>query len=179
MVAAWPTFAFADPAAEAEITSMMRLVTEIRRFRSDQGLRPSQRVAARLAGIEATPLAGHEERIRSLLRLAPAAVGFTASASIEVEGITAELDVAGVIDVAAERRRMEKDLATARAEAEQAERKLANADFTAKAPAAVVDKTRQRLEVARADIARLEQRLAVLARGGDPPEPPDMPRSSP
>ncbi|HYY18072.1 MAG TPA: valine--tRNA ligase, partial [Streptosporangiaceae bacterium] len=65
MVAAWPTFAFADRPAETEISSMMRLVTEIRRFRSDQGLRPSQRVAARLAGIEATPLARHEERIRS------------------------------------------------------------------------------------------------------------------
>jgi valyl-tRNA synthetase len=162
MVAAWPTFAFADRAAEAEISSMMRLVTEIRRFRSDQGLRPSQRVAARLAGIEATPLAGHEERIRSLLRLNQPSGGFTASASVEVEGVTAELDVAGVIDVAAERRRMEKDLAAARAEAEQAERKLANAGFTAKAPAAVVDKTRQRLETARADIARLEQRLASI-----------------
>jgi len=172
MVSAWPAFAFADREAEAEISSMMRLVTEIRRFRSDQGLRPSQRVAARLAGIEATPLAGHEERIRSLLRLGPPADGFTASASIEVEGITAELDVAGVIDVAAERRRMEKDLAAARAEADQAERKLANADFTAKAPPAIVDKTRQRLDTAQADIARLEQRLAVLARGGDPPEPP-------
>jgi valyl-tRNA synthetase len=162
MVAAWPTFAFADRAAEAEISSVMRLVTEIRRFRSDQGLRPSQRVAARLTGIEATPLAGHEERIRSLLRLNPPSDGFTASASLEVEGVTAELDVAGVIDVAAERRRMEKDLAAARAEAEQAERKLANAGFTAKAPAAVVDKTRQRLEVAQADIARLEQRLASI-----------------
>ena len=165
-----------DPAAHS---SLMRLVTEIRRFRSDQGLRPSQRVAARLAGIEATPLAGHEERIRSLLRLNPPSDGFIASASIEVEGITAELDVAGVIDVAAERRRMEKDLTAARAEAEQAERKLANAGFTAKAPAAVVDKTRQRLEAAQADIARLEQRLAVLVRGGDRPEPPDMLRSSP
>jgi valyl-tRNA synthetase len=162
MVAAWPAFAFADREAEAEITSMMRLVTEIRRFRSDQGLRPGQRVAARLAGIEATPLTGHEERIRSLLRLGPAGDDFTASASIEVEGITAELDVAGVIDVAAERRRMEKDLTAARAEAEQAERKLANADFTAKAPAAVVEKTRRRLEAAQADIARLEQRLASI-----------------
>ena len=161
MVAAWPTFGYGDPAAEAEISSVMRLVTEIRRFRSDQGLRPGQRVAARLAGIEGTPLAGHEERIRSLLRLSPPADGFTASASLEVEGITAELDVAGVIDVAAERRRMEKDLAAARSEAEQAERKLANADFTAKAPAAVVAKTRQRLEVAQADIARIEQRLAA------------------
>ena len=70
--------------------------------------------------------------------------------------------MAGVIDVAAERRRMEKDLAAARSEAEQAARKLGNADFTAKAPAAVVAKTRQRLEAANADIARIEQRLAVL-----------------
>jgi valyl-tRNA synthetase len=172
MVAAWPTFAQPDPAAEAEISSLMRLVTEIRRFRSDQGLRPSQRVAARLSGIEGTPLAGHEERIRSLLRLNPTADGFTASASLEVEGITAELDVAGVVDVAAERRRMEKDLAAARSEAEQAARKLGNAEFTAKAPAAVVAKTRQRLDAATADTARLEQRLALLTGGDDPPENP-------
>ena len=162
MVAAWPSFSLSDPEAEAEISSVMRLVTEIRRFRSDQGLRPGQRVAARLAGIEGTVLAGHEISIRSLLRLDPPADGFTPSAAIEVEGITAELDVAGVIDVAAERRRMEKDLAAARAEADQAERKLANTDFTARAPEAVVSKMRQRLETAQADIARLEQRLAAI-----------------
>ena len=162
IVAAWPAYDFRDAQAEAEISSVMRLVTEIRRFRSDQGLRPSQRVAARLAGIEGTPLAAHEEQIRALLRLNPPADGFTASAALEVEGLTVELDMAGVIDVAAERRRMEKDLAAARSEAGQAERKLANADFTAKAPAAVVAKTRQRLEAANADIARIEQRLEVL-----------------
>jgi valyl-tRNA synthetase len=163
MVTPWPAFSYTDPAAEAEISSMMRLVTEVRRFRSDQGLRPGQRVAARLAGIEATPLAGHEERIRSLLRLTPPVDGFAASASLVAEDITVELDVAGAVDVAAERRRLEKDLAAARSEAEQAERKLANAEFTAKAPAAVVDKTRQRLAAARSDIARLEQRLAALS----------------
>jgi valyl-tRNA synthetase len=162
MVASWPGFSYADAAAEAEISSLMRLVTEVRRFRSDQGLRPGQRVAARLVGIEATPLAGHEERIRSLLRLNPAGDGFTASASLAAEDITVELDVAGAVDVAAERRRLDKDLAAARGEAEQAERKLANADFTAKAPAAVVDKTRQRLTAAQADIARLQDRLAAL-----------------
>jgi valyl-tRNA synthetase len=57
---------------------------------------------------------------------------------------------------------MEKDLAAARNEAEQAARKLANADFTAKAPAAVVEKTRQRLDAAQSDITRLEQRLATI-----------------
>jgi valyl-tRNA synthetase len=162
MVAPWPAFSYADRFAEAEVNSMMRLVTEVRRFRSDQGLRPGQRVAARLVGIEATPLAGHEDSIRSLLRLNPPAGGFTASASLAAEDITVELDVAGAVDVAAERRRLEKDLAAARGEAEQAERKLGNADFTAKAPAAVVDKTRARLDAARADITRLESRLATL-----------------
>jgi valyl-tRNA synthetase len=162
MVASWPGFDYSDPAAEAEISSLMRLVTEVRRFRSDQGLRPGQRVAARLVGIEGTPLAGHEERIRALLRLGPPADGFAASASLGAEGITVQLDVAGAVDVAAERRRLEKDLAAARAEAEQATRKLANAEFTAKAPAQVVAKTRQRLDTAQADITRLEQRLAAL-----------------
>ncbi len=50
MMAAWPHFEFTDAAAEAEIGSLMRLVTEIRQFRSGQGLRPGQRVPARLAG---------------------------------------------------------------------------------------------------------------------------------
>ena len=157
MVAPWPSFSFADPAAEAEISSMMRLVTEIRRFRSDQGLKPGQRVPARLTG------ARFEDDVRSLLRLTVPGDSFAVSASLEAEGALVELDLAGVVDIAAERRRMEKDLAAARAEAAQAAGKLGNASFTGKAPADVVEKTRQRLESATADIARLEQRLATLA----------------
>jgi valyl-tRNA synthetase len=164
MVAPWPQLSYTDPAAEAEMTSLMRLVTEVRRFRSDQGLRPGQRVAARLAGIETGPLAAHEEQIRFLLRLTPPDQRFAPSASLEAEGVTVELDTAGVIDIGAERRRMEKDLAAARREAEQAGLKLANAGFTAKAPAEVVEKTRQRLAAAEQDIARIADRLALLAR---------------
>ena len=75
-----------------------------------------------------------------------------------------DLDTAGVIDVAAERRRVEKDLAAARAEAGQAKRKLANDSFLARAPGEVVAKTRDRLAAAEADIARLTARLATLPR---------------
>jgi valyl-tRNA synthetase len=160
MIAPWPAFSFDDPAAEAEITSVMRLVTEIRRFRSDQGLKPGQRVRARLDG---ALLSGHEESVRALLRLTVPGDDFSPSAALEAEGVTVELDLAGVIDLAAERRRMEKDLAAARAEAEQSERKLGNASFTEKAPPDVVTKTRERLEAAKADITRLEQRLAALS----------------
>jgi valyl-tRNA synthetase len=164
MVASWPAFSFSDPAAEAEMSSVMRLVTEVRRFRSDQGLRPAQRVAARLAGIEATPLAAHEDQIRSLLRLDIPAATFTPTASLPAEAITVELDLIGAIDIAAERRRLEKDLSAARTEADQATRKLANQGFTAKAPQEVIAKTRQRLEAAQSDIARLSQRLQDLLR---------------
>jgi valyl-tRNA synthetase len=157
---------FRDPAAEAEIGSLMRLVTEVRRFRSDQGLRPGQQVPAVLAGIGGTRLAPHEGSIRSLLRLTAPGDSFTATASVLAEGITVELDTAAGIDVAAERRRLDKDLAAARKEADQAGRKLGNESFLAKAPAEVVAKTRERLEAAHADVERITGRLAALPAAG-------------
>jgi valyl-tRNA synthetase len=168
MVAAWPTYAYSDAAAEAEIGSLMRLVTEVRQFRSGQGLHPGQRVPARLSGIEASALAAHEDSVRALLRLTvPANTGpedeFTVSASLLAEGITVELNLAGTVDVAAERKRLERDLTTARKEAQSMSAKLGNEAFTAKAPADVIEKSRARLAAAQADIARLESRLAGLS----------------
>jgi valyl-tRNA synthetase len=185
MMAAWPTYEFTDEVAEAEIGSLMRLVTEIRQFRSGQGLRPGQRVPARLAGIEATPLAAHEESIRALLRLTvpeltgPAPTGpehgFAVSASLLAEGVTVELDLAGTVDIGAERKRLERDLAAARKEAQSMAAKLGNAAFTAKAPASVIEKSRARLAAAEADITRLDSRLAaLLSPGGRPPVPPGV-----
>jgi valyl-tRNA synthetase len=162
MVAAWPSFSYSDAAAEAELGSVQRLVTEVRRFRSDQGLKPGQKVAARLTGISGTALAAHEEAIRSLLRLTEPGDGFAASASLAAEGVTVQVDLAGTVDVAAERKRLEKDLAIARKEAAQVSAKLGNEGFMAKAPQDVVVKTRERLAVAEADISRLESRLATL-----------------
>ena len=151
-----------DPAAEAEIEALMRLVTQVRRFRSDQGLRPTQPVPAVLAGIEGTPLAGHEAGIRSLLRLAVPAADFAPTASVQAEGITVQLDTAAAIDIGAERRRLEKDLSAARADAAATERRLATGSFVERAPEAVVARSRDRLAAAQAEIASLEERLAAL-----------------
>jgi len=161
--AAWPQADAArhDEDAEALVASLQRLVTEVRRFRADQGLKPGQRVAAALEW-GGSPLSGHEKGVRMLLRLDAPGEGFSATASLPVEGVTVRLDTAGAIDVAAERKRLEKDLANARKEAEQARRKLGNESFVAKAPEAVVAKTRDRLSQAEADIARLESQLAAL-----------------
>ena len=153
---------FSDAAAEAEIAALMRLVTQVRRFRSDQGLRPSQPVPAELAGLGKTALASHEPRIRSMLRLTSPAAGFAPTATVQAEGVTIRLDTAAAIDLGAERRRLEKDLAVARADVDAAARKLASPSFVERAPAAVVAKNRDRLSGAQAEIARLEGRLAAL-----------------
>ena len=158
VVAPWPNpEPFSDPAAEAEITGLMRLVTEIRRFRADQGLKPGQKVAASLEGVDP----GHEDAVRALLRLTEPGEGFAATASLSVGDAVVRLDTAGAIDVVAERARLEKDLAVARKEIAQAEGKLGNEQFMAKAPEKVVAKTRGRLEEARADVVRLERQLAL------------------
>ncbi|MEV4252958.1 valine--tRNA ligase [Spirillospora sp. NPDC049652] len=164
--AAWPVADAAreDKAAELVVESLQRLVTEVRRFRADQGLKPGQKVAAALEWGD-SGLAGLEEGVRTLLRLTPPGDGFTATASLPVEGAVVRLDTAGAIDVAAERKRLEKDLAAARKEVEQTTRKLANEAFMAKAPEAVVAKNRGRLAQAEADIARLEAQLAALPAG--------------
>jgi valyl-tRNA synthetase len=162
MIAAWPAYAFTDKRAEGEIASLMRLVTEVRQFRSTQGLKPGQKVSARLTGIESTPLAAHELEIRSLLRLTAADEGFISSAQLLAEGVTVELDLAGTVDVEAERKRLERDLATARKEAQSMSAKLGNAAFTAKAPPEVIEKSKARLAAAESDIATLESRLAAL-----------------
>jgi valyl-tRNA synthetase len=143
----------------------MRLVTQVRRFRSDQGLRPGQPVPAVLAGIAATPLAAHEAQVRALTRLTvPEPGGFAPTASVQAEGVTVELDTAAGLDVAAERRRAEKDLAAARADIEATERKLGNPSFLERAPEAVVAKNRDRLAAAQGEVRRLTERLEALPR---------------
>ncbi|GAB3160523.1 valine--tRNA ligase [Microbispora hainanensis] len=163
VVAPWPSASpeLRDPAAEEEISSLQNLVTEVRRFRSDQGLKPGQRVAARLS-LSGTALAAHEGAIRVLLRLDEPTDTFNPTARLTVGTVVVEIDTAGAIDVAAERKRLEKDLAVARKEQAQVTAKLGNEQFMAKAPEDVVAKVRRRAEQAAEDISRLEAQLAAL-----------------
>lgn len=152
---------FRDEAAEAEIEGVQNLVREVRRFRKEQGLDDKQKVPARL-DLSGTALAAHEAAIRQVLRLQPEGDAFSASATLPVGGATVALDLSGTIDVEAERKRLTKDLGAAEKEKQQAEAKLANEAFIAKAPDNVVDKIKGRLAKAEADIARIQAQLAGL-----------------
>jgi valyl-tRNA synthetase len=163
--AAWPAVdpALIDDAAEEELAALQKVVTEVRRFRSDQGLKPSQRVTAALTGLGNVGIDTHEPLIRSLARLDPPTADFTATATLAVTGaITVDLDTRGTIDVAAERARLEKDRAAAEKEAAQCRAKLDNEAFVGKAPEAVVAKIKDRLATAESDLARIAAALQAL-----------------
>ena len=169
VIADWPVSSGIelDDAAAQRISDVQKLVTEVRRFRSDQGLADRQKVPARLGGIDGAGLAAHIAPVSALAWLTEPADGFTPTARVEVRlsggTVEVELDTSGTVDVDAERRRLEKDLAAAQKELAQTGAKLGNEAFLAKAPADVVDKIREREKLAREEVERIGARLAALA----------------
>ena len=102
----------------------------------------------------------------ALTSLTPPGPEFSPTASLEVrlgaDTDVVELDTSSTIDVAAERRRLEKDVAAAQKELASTAAKLGNADFLAKAPDHVVGKIRDRQQVAQEESDRISARLAGL-----------------
>lgn len=168
VVADWPvaTGIATDPVAAQRVEDMQRLVTEVRRFRSDQGLKPSQKVAARLTGAAEADIESQLASVAFLAKLTEPTETFAATASVEVRlskaTVTVELDTSGAVDLGAEKKRLEKDLAVAEKELAGTTAKLSNEAFLAKAPDAVVDKIRARRQVAQEEIARMSARLKEL-----------------
>ncbi|MGB8504122.1 class I tRNA ligase family protein, partial [Mycobacterium sp.] len=168
VIAEWPkpSGRQLDAVAAQRISDMQKLVTEVRRFRSDQGLADRQKVPARMSGIEPADLDGQVPAFRSLAWLTDPDDGFNATASVEVRltggTVAVELDTSGSVDIEAERRRLEKDLAAAQKELAMTSAKLGNEAFLAKAPADVVEKIRGRQQVAQEEVERITNRLSSL-----------------
>ncbi len=168
VVAPWPVDAGAptDPVASAQVTALQKLTTEIRRFRTEQRVPDSRRIAARLVGLDDAGLGGQRVAIASLVRLEEPGDGFAPTATLEVAlaggTVHVELDISGAIDVATERARLGRYLAAAQKELDQADRKLGTPKFVEKAPADVVDGIRARQESAAGDIERITARLTAL-----------------
>ena len=168
VIADWPQASgiALDPVAALRVADVQKLVTEIRRFRSDQGLADRQKVPARLDGIEQAGLGGQVASVTALAWLTEPVAEFNATAQLEVRlstgTVAVELDTSGTVDVAAERRRLEKDLATAQKDLAATAAKLGNEAFLAKAPGDVVDKIRERQKLAQEETDRITARLGSL-----------------
>ncbi|NBU57086.1 MAG: valine--tRNA ligase [Actinobacteria bacterium] len=147
-----------DKKSESLIGELQKIVTEVRRFRNDQGVKPSQKIPGRF--IAPSDVTAYASAMAFLLKLE--LKEFTPSASVEIGSMKVELDLSGTVDVVAERARLEKDLVTAQKDMKTAEVKLSNEGFMAKAPENVVAEIKERMAVTSADIERITAQLAAL-----------------
>jgi valyl-tRNA synthetase len=176
ITADWPTYpaGLVDEAVAAELGWVIRLITEIRAVRSEMNVPPAARIPMLLR--EAGPVArarvdSHRESIMRLARLE--SIGFAEDESgreplkgavqIVLDEATVVLPLAGFVDVAQEKARLTKEIAKVAADAAKIEKKLANEQFLAKAPAEVVEDQRERLAEAVQTQKRLKGALDRLA----------------
>ena len=160
VTATWPKFNLENrsEASKLIVEQLQDLTTEIRRFRNDQGIKTSAKIGANFIGLDS--LSEYEAAIRFVCRIDP--ITGSSSAAIEVGKVKVEFDLTGAIDVAAERARLTKDLATAEKDRTTARVKLENEGFMAKAPIEVVQEIRERLTQTSADIESITAQLAAL-----------------
>jgi valyl-tRNA synthetase len=160
VVSQWPvaSVAHVDKKAEALIAQLQEIITEVRRFRNDQGIKTSLKIPGRI--VATGDIAKYASAVAFVVRMELGDI--TPSARCEAAGVTIEFDLTGSIDVVAERARLEKDLATASKDKQTAEVKLNNQGFMAKAPENVVVEIRERLAKTTADIERITAALAAL-----------------
>ncbi len=165
VIANWPAVSKAAPdvAADKVVGDMQVLITEIRRFRSEQGIKTSARINAQISGLSGD-LLDYEDAIRFLVRLDKPASDFKESARIEIGQFSIAFDLRGAIDVKAERARLSKDLENIKKDLQSAVVKLENENFMAKAPMEVVKEIRERMEFCESEITRINTLLAALPK---------------
>jgi len=80
-----------------------------------------------------------------------------------VEGVTFAIPIEGLIDLDAERDRLNKEIAKTQAEIEKVDKKLGNKNFVDRAPEAVVAEQHSRRDAFASELVKLEEALANLA----------------
>jgi valyl-tRNA synthetase len=167
----WPKLdGLADDKAEGEIGWVIELITAIRSIRAEMNITAA--IPLVLAGASAETQARAErwaEFIKRLARVseissAPAAP--QGSVQLVVRGEVAALPLKGVIDLAAERARLGKEMQKAEADIARVDAKLGNANFVARAPEEVVEEEREKREEALGRKVKIAEALERLKGAG-------------
>jgi valyl-tRNA synthetase len=146
----WPWYkGLGDAAADAEIEWVIRFISEVRSVRAEMNVPAGAKIACVLVG------AGSETRMRAanweneIMRLARlSSIAFEdqvpkASAQIVLDEATVALPLEGVIDFAAEKARLAKELEKIAKDTAAIDGRLNNPGFVAKAPAEVLEESRE------------------------------------
>jgi valyl-tRNA synthetase len=163
---------FSDHAAEAEIGWVVDLVTAIRSVRAEMDIAPKILTPLVLVGASAETKARAPrwiDVIKPMARLSD--ISFAdkppqGAVELVVRGEVASLPLKGVIDLAAERVRLDKEMAKAEADIKRADAKLSNEKFVANAAEEVVEEEREKRETALARKAKILEALERLQHVG-------------
>ncbi len=175
MIAPYPAPATGlfDDDAEREMESVIDIVRSIRNARAESKVDPSRFIEAIIAAGDAGPaLEDHAPAITALARVRPLSIlgsgqqaetGRDEAKILVLKDVEVILPLKGMVDSAAERERLLKEIEAVQAEIKHAERLLGDEAFTGKAPATVVEKERQKLSDRRDRLGRLQERLDQLS----------------
>jgi valyl-tRNA synthetase len=168
-LAPWPALeGLGFPAAEAEIGFVVDLISEIRSVRSEMNVPAGAQVPLVLVGADSSVQARVDtwaEVIKRLARLSGISFASEAprqAAQLIVRGTLAALPLEGIVDFAAEKVRLGKEIEKLQSEAKKIAAKLDNADFVARAPEEVVEENRERLAEAQSRATKLGAALQRL-----------------
>ena len=173
VVATYPEFdrALEDAEAESQTEMIQDVIVKVRNIRSEKNVDPKQGVVLRVAAEDkaiSTLLTAAKEYIFKLasvrdLEIVPQLRGDKDAAHAVAAGCGLEVPLAGLVDLGAERARLERELDKVRKEIDKLDRKLSNASFVAQAPAEVVEENRRRLAGYQDQASRLQAGLERLA----------------
>ena len=168
-LSAWPDVSgLGDADSEAEIGWLVDLVSDIRSARAETNVPGSAQIPLVLVAASSQTkerAARWSDMIKRLARVSDvvtADVAPSQSIGLVIRGEVVALPLEGIIDIPAERQRLNKEIEKIDSEAVKIENKLANADFMARAPEEVVDEQRERLEEGRSRRIKLAEALSRL-----------------
>ncbi|MDP2915722.1 MAG: valine--tRNA ligase [Candidatus Aminicenantes bacterium] len=167
--AAWPSprLEWEDEELEAEFAVVQNVIRGIREIRALHGIPPGKKVEAlfKTSGRSAAILGRLSRFVAHIAALESIEIGpdldRPAAAVGQVIG-DIEVYLAGVIDPAKERERMEAKREKLREDVRKAEAKLGNESFVSRAPADVVEKEKQKLKDLKGQIELIEANLRAL-----------------
>ena len=169
IISEWPNIGnLVDEKAEAELGWLIDLISGIRSVRVEMNVPASAKVPLVVVGASDETKARLENQKAMATRLARIEdISFAdevpgEAAQVVLQEATYCLPLAGVIDISAEKDRLNKDLAKLAKEIEGVDKKLANEQFISKAPEHVINDQKQRRDDAVAKKERVEAALARL-----------------
>jgi valyl-tRNA synthetase len=171
MIASYPT---ADPSAidddiEKQMAIVIDIVRAIRNTRAELHVEPAKWIEAIIAASDLKPaIKAQAQAVEILARARPLTIIDTAqqrpdkAKTIVLNGAEVILPMAGMIDMDAERTRLQKEIAGCEGEIARLGGRLADEKFTSKAPSHVVEREREKLTALKDKLATLNERILEL-----------------